>query len=160
MRESSGSINIEKTLLKALRVLKLLRFSTTFCGGFAVQEHGYRRFTVDVDLIVPGVQFAREKLSMNGFKTNPDYKMTDGETKVEIDVFPGEGKVGPGRVSFPMPTKVSDMPQILSSSKVNRPLRNFAVDEKVRNCITLWNEIHKAGKWTVAATSLYVALFG
>ena len=75
---------IEKTLLKALKVLKLFDFPHYVCGGFAVQEHGYPRFTADVAIIVPDVDFAREKLSMNGFKANPGPKMTvtDLETSV------------------------------------------------------------------------------
>jgi hypothetical protein len=48
LRESSGSTNIKLTLLKALRVLKLFHIPHFVCGGFAVQEHGYPRFTVDV----------------------------------------------------------------------------------------------------------------
>jgi hypothetical protein len=52
LRESSGSTNIEKTLLKALKVLKLFNIPHYVCGGFAVQERGYPRFTVDVDIIV------------------------------------------------------------------------------------------------------------
>jgi hypothetical protein len=42
--------------------------------------------TVDVDLIVPDVEFALEKLSINGFKQNPGSRMTvtDRETKVRI----------------------------------------------------------------------------
>lgn len=39
LRESSGSTNIEKTLLKALKVLKLFNIPHFVCGGFAVQEH-------------------------------------------------------------------------------------------------------------------------
>jgi hypothetical protein len=161
LRESSGSTNIEKTLLKALRVLKLFNIPHYVCGGFAVQEHGYPRFTVDVDIIVPDVQLAREKLSIYGFKENPGSKttVTDRETKVEIDVLPGGGNVGLGPVSFPMPTKVSGKPQILAlhdlislklSSyigspidraqdyadaikliQVNRPPREFGIDSHV-----------------------------
>jgi hypothetical protein len=173
MRESSGSTNIEKTLLKALKVLKLFDIPHYVCGGFAVQEHGYPRFTVDVDIIVPDVSLAREKLSMNGFKANPGSKMTvtDKETKVEIDVLPGGGKVGPGPVSFPMPAKVSDKPQILalhylislklSSSmgspidraqdyadaikliQVNHTSRELDVDAQVRELYqALWDRIH------------------
>jgi hypothetical protein len=63
LRESSGS-NIEKTLLKAVKVLALFRIPHYICGGFAVQEHGYPRFTVDVDIIVPDVELARQKLGM------------------------------------------------------------------------------------------------
>ena len=74
LRESSGSTKIEKTLLKALGVLKLFNIPHYICGGFAVQEHGYPRFTVDVDTIVPDVDFAIEKLSLNGFRQNPGPK--------------------------------------------------------------------------------------
>ena len=172
MRESSGS-NIEKSLLKAVKVLALFEIPHYVCDGFAVQEHGYPRFTVDVDIIVPDVQLAREKLSMNGFRANLGSKMTvtDRETKVEIDVLPGGGKVGPGPVAFPMPTKVSGKPQILTlhdllslklSSymgsgiarvqdyadaakliQVNHLPRSYAVDAKVLELYhKLWDEIH------------------
>ena len=173
LRESSSSTNIKTTLLKALKVLKLFNIAHYVCGGFAVQEHGYPRFTVDVDIIVPDVRFTREKLAMNGFKRNPGSRMTvtDRETKVEIDLLPGGGKVGPGPVSFPMPTKVSEKPQILTlhdlislklSSymgspidraqdyadaikliQVNRPSSELGVDAKVRELYrTLWDQIH------------------
>ena len=173
LRESSSSTNIKTTLLKALKVLKLFNIAHYVCGGFAVQEHGYPRFTVDVDIIVPDVRFTREKLAMNGFKRNPGSRMTvtDRETKVEIDLRPGGGKVGPGPVSFPMPTKVSEKPQILTlhdlislklSSymgspidraqdyadaikliQVNRSSSELGVDAKVRELYrTLWDQIH------------------
>ena len=119
LREASGSTDIEKTLLKALKVLKLFNIPHYVCEGFAVQEHGYPRFTVDVDIIVPDVQLARQRLSTNGFKENSGSGMTvtDRETKVEIDVLPGGGRVGPGPLTFPMPTYVSDKPQILGIAR-------------------------------------------
>jgi hypothetical protein len=115
MRESSGS-NIEKSLLKAVKVLALFHIPHYVCGGFAVQEHGYPRFTVDVDIIVPDVDFAREKLAMNGFQQNPGSKMTvtDRETRVEIDLLPGGSKLDPGPLTFPVPTHVADEPQVLT----------------------------------------------
>jgi hypothetical protein len=116
LRESSGSTNIERTLLKALKVLKLFRIPHYVCGGFAVQERGYPRFTVDVDIIVPDVALAVEKLSMNGFRQNPGSTMTvtDRETKVEVDLLPGGKKVDPGPLTLPVPTVVSGQPRILS----------------------------------------------
>jgi hypothetical protein len=160
--------------LKALNVLKLFNIPHYVCGGFAVQERGYPRFTIDVDIIVPDVQLAREKLSLNGFKANPGPKMTvtDRATKVEIDVLPGGGKVGPGPVSFPMPKRVSDKPQILPLHElialklssylgspidraqdyadaikliqVNHTSRDFNVDERVRDLYNaLWDQIHR-----------------
>lgn len=120
LRESSGSTNIERTLLKALKVLKLFNIPHYVCDGFAVQERGYPRFSVDVDIIVPDVAFAIEKLSMNGFKPNPGSKMTvtDRETKVDVDLLPGGGKVDPGPLALPMPLHVSDEPQILTLEKL------------------------------------------
>jgi hypothetical protein len=162
LRESSGSSNIEKTLMKAVKVLALFHIPHYVCGGFAVQEHGYPRFTVDVDIIVPDVQLACEKLCMNGFKQNAGSKMTvmDRETKVEVDLLPAGSKLDPGPLAFPVPAKVSSEPQILSlqsliSSKlstyigcgidraqdyadvvklitVNRLPRDYDVDVKVR----------------------------
>src|ERR1019366_3235767 len=85
LRESSGSANIEKTLLKALQVFRLFGIPHYVSNGFAVQEHGYPRFTVDVDIIVPDVEFAIEKLSLNGFRANR-MTATDRETKVEVDL--------------------------------------------------------------------------
>jgi hypothetical protein len=120
LRESSGSTNIEKTLLKALKVFKLFNIPHYVCGGFAVQEHGYPRFTVDVDIIVPDVEFAVEKLSLNGFRVNPGSKMTvtDRDTKVEVDLLPGGKKVDPGPLTLPTPTYVSELPQILTLERL------------------------------------------
>jgi hypothetical protein len=173
LRESSGSTNIEKTLLKALKVLSLFNIPHYVCGGFAVQEHGYPRFTVDVDIIVPDVEFAGQKLTMNGFKANPGSRMTvtDRETKVEVDLLPGGSKVDTGPLTLPMPTHVSDEPQILTlqcliSSKlstymgrgiqraqdyadvvkliaVNGLPRDFDVDAKVADLYyKLWDELN------------------
>jgi hypothetical protein len=115
LRESSGS-HIERTLIKAVRVLSLFQIPHYVCGGFAVQEYGYPRFTVSVDIIVPDVGVAREKLCINGFKENPGSQMTvtGRETKVEVDLLPGGSKVDPGPLTFPMPTLASGEPQILT----------------------------------------------
>ena len=178
MRESSGS-NIEKALVKAVKVLALFHIPHYVCGGFAVQEHGYPRFTVDVDIIVPDVDSAREKLAMNGFSENPGPMMTvtDRETRVEIDLLPGGKKVDPGPLTFPVPTLVSNEPQILTLENLvslklstyvgcgvhriqdyadvvklieaNHLARDYDVDAKVRDVYqTAWDEIHSTTKWT------------
>src|SRR6266496_3318599 len=174
LRESSGSTSIEKTLLKALKVLKLFHIPHYVCGGFAVQEHGYPRFTVDVGIIVPDVQLACEKLCMNGFKENPGSKMTvtDRDTKVEVDLLPGGSKIDPGPLTLPVPTHVSNKPQILTlqsliSSKLstyigcgiqraqdyadvvklieaNHLPREYGVDPKVLDTYEkIWDELHR-----------------
>jgi hypothetical protein len=177
LRESSGSTNIEKTLLKALGGLKLFNIPHYVCRGFAVQERGYPRFTVDVNIIVPDVEFASEKLSLNGFKQNPGSKMTvtDRETKVEVDLLPGGKKVDPGPLTLPMPTEVSDKPQILSLEKLisaklstymgrgiersqdqadvvklvqaNHLTRDFGIDPEVRDEYhRIWDALHQPKK--------------
>ncbi|MGH9667317.1 MAG: hypothetical protein ACRD9L_23080 [Bryobacteraceae bacterium] len=173
LRESSGSTNIENTLLKALKVFQLFNIPHFVCGGFAVQEHGYPRLTVDVDIIVPDVEFAIERLSMNGFKANPgSMTVTDRETKVEINLLPGGKKVDPGPLTFPMPTHVSEKPQILTLERLisaklstyigvgvhraqdyadvvklieaNRLPREYGVDLKVRDEYQkIWDELHQ-----------------
>jgi hypothetical protein len=173
LRESSGSTNIEQTLLKALKVLTLFNIPHFICGGFAVQEHGYPRFTVDVDIIVPDVEFAMEKLSMNGFKANSGSKMTvtDRETKVEVDLLPGGKSLDSGPLTLPMPTHVSDEPQVLILEKLissklstymgrgidrsqdyadvvklvqaNHLPRDYGVDAKVRDeYYKIWDGLH------------------
>jgi hypothetical protein len=138
-----------------------------------VQERGYPRFTVDVDIIVPDVAFAMEKLSLNGFKANPGPKMTatDRQTKVEVDLLPGGKKVDPGPLTLPMPTHVSEKPQVLTLEKlisaklstyigrgiersqdhadvvklvqVNHLARDFGVDPKVRDEYhKIWDGLH------------------
>jgi hypothetical protein len=129
---------------------------------------------VDVDIIVPDIEAARDKLCMNGFRENPGFKMTvtDRETKVEVDLLPGGKKVDPGPLTFPMPTHVSDKPQILTlealvSSKlstyigvgvhraqdyadvvklieVNRLPRDFGVDPEVQGEYhNIWDGLHQ-----------------
>jgi hypothetical protein len=114
LRKATGSTDIEKTMKKAVETLAAGNIPCLVAGGMAVQENGYPRMTVDVDLIVPDVAKAREYLSIRGFRPNPGSSMTDKETKVEIDLLPGNGSVGPGPLKLPMPTEVSKEPKILS----------------------------------------------
>jgi len=57
---------------------------------------------------------------MNGFKLNmgPRMTLTDRETKVEVNILPGGGKVDPGPLTLPILTKISDEPQLLTLEKL------------------------------------------
>lgn len=174
LRESSQSSDIEKTLNVAAKVLGTFDIPHLVCGGYAVQEHGYARFTSDVDIIVPDVQQARERLALNGFRENPGSKMTvtNRVTKVEIDLLPGGGRVGPGPIALPTPTQVSktpriiDLPRLLTIKlssymgspvhrakdfgdvveliKANDPPRDLAVDSRVRELYQkTWDQLHE-----------------
>lgn len=168
LRASSGSTDLEKTLRKATKILALFEIPHLVCGGFAVQEHGYARFTVDVDLIVPDVAAAREKLSLHGFRSSPGSSMTvtDPETEVEVEL-----RSWP--LALPMPTEVSESPRFVSleqliSAKLstyiargihraqdyadvaklmaaNELPREFGVRAEVRELYqSLWDEMYRA----------------
>src|SRR5271165_4555913 len=169
LRESSGS-NIEATLRKAVKVLARFRIPHYVCGGFAVQEHGYPRFTQDVDIIVPDVGLAYDTLCMNGFLEHPGATVTNAETRVKIDLLPGGQKLDLGPLRLPVPTVVSEEPQILALEalidsklsayvgrgiervqdyadvvelmKVNQLPRDWGVDEGVRDVYQrTWDEL-------------------
>jgi hypothetical protein len=116
IRRASNTSYIEKVLDKAVKALAFRGIPHFVCGGFAVQEHGYPRMTQDVDLIVPDVSQAKAYLEISGFRGNRGSSMTvtDRRTGVEVDLLPGGGKVGPGPVTFPIPTKVSETPVVLT----------------------------------------------
>ena len=116
LRKVSASTELSRTMRKAVRVLADAGIPSLIVGGYAVQEHGYARFTSDVDIVVPDVAFARERLSINGFRENPGSTMslTDRVSKIEIDLLPGGGSVGPGPLMLPLPTEISPEPTIVS----------------------------------------------
>ena len=97
--------------------------------------------------------------------------VTDRETKVEIDLLPGGSKVDTGPLTLPVPTHVSDKPQILSlesliSSKLstymgrgidraqdyadvvklmqaNRLPRDYGIEPEVRDLYyQIWDELN------------------
>ena len=114
LRKVSASTDLSKTMRKAVRVLAEANIPSLVVGGYAVQENGYARFTSDVDIVVPNVAEARGVLSINGFRENPGSSMTltDRISKVEVDLLPGGGSVGPGPLKLPMPVAVSTQPTI------------------------------------------------
>jgi len=174
LRKSSGS-NIEKTLLKAVGVLAGAGIPHLVCGGFAVQEHGYPRFTQDVDLIVPDVGLAYDTLCMAGFLEEPGAIVADPDTMVHIDLLPGGQILDVGPLSLPLPATVSEEPQLLTIEalidsklsayagrgidrakdyadvvelmKANRLPRDLGVAEGVRDLYhRMWDELHTDSK--------------
>jgi hypothetical protein len=86
----------------------------------AVQEHGYPRVTIDVDIVVPDVQEAVEFLTAS--LTGPFYRVPEADDRVEdrrngvlIDLLPAGKVVKRGcKVPFPQPVKVAEEFQIVS----------------------------------------------
>ena len=83
IRRVSGSTDIDKTLRRTVMTLADGGIPSLVVGGYAVQEHGYARFTQDVDVVVPDVAAARDYLAIRGFRPNAGSNMTltDRETK-------------------------------------------------------------------------------
>lgn len=88
-------------------------------GGLAVQEHGYPRVTIDVDIVVPDVLEAVEFLTAS--VTGPFFRVPEIHTRVEdrrngvmIDLLPaGEVLRSNCKVPFPQPGKVTEQFQIV-----------------------------------------------
>lgn len=114
LRKVSRSTDLEITLRRAVNALAFRGIPSLVVGGFAVQERGYPRFTIDVDLVVPNVLEAVDCLSISGFKQNQGSNMslTDRRTKVEVALLPGGGSVGRDVFMLPIPVGVSDIPII------------------------------------------------
>jgi hypothetical protein len=129
LRRVSGSSSLTNTMRKAVRVLAEGGIPSLVVGGYAVQENGYARFTSDVNIVVPNVAAARERLSINDFRENPGSSMTltDRYSQIEVDLLPGGGSIGPGPLPLPLPTVVSTQPtfadlRILIEIKLSRYL--------------------------------------
>src|ERR1035437_3445575 len=89
-------------------------------GGLAVQEHGYPRVTIDVDIVVPDVLEAVEFLTAS--LTGPFYRVAGVPDRVEdrrngvlIDLLPAGKVLQRGcKVPFPQPGKITEEIQIVN----------------------------------------------
>jgi hypothetical protein len=118
LRKVTGTSNLERTARDAIAVLAGHGIAHLVVGGLAVQEHGYYRATVDIDLVVPDVFDAVEILTANlsgpfvGVPGRQD-AVCDNRTGALIDFLPAGRVVKAGcRVPFPEPRSVSDQPQV------------------------------------------------
>lgn len=110
-----GQSNIQHTLKKITRKLGELGIDYVVVGGMAMVQHGYRRFTEDVDLLVTreGLTEIHRQLEGLGylplFQGSKHLRDTEYGVRVEFLVtgeFPGDGKPKP--VAFPSPESVAD----------------------------------------------------
>ena len=98
IRRASDSAHLEELLRRVVRVLADDGIPSIVIGGYAVQEHGYPRFTANLDLVVPDTTRAREVLDASGLT-------------VGINLLPGGGSLGP--THLPMPEALSVEPLII-----------------------------------------------
>lgn len=120
LRENTGTSGIIETARAAVVVLAHNDIPHLIVGGLAVQEHGYPRVTIDVDIVVPGVLEAVEFLTANlsgpFFKVyGIDNRVEDRRNGVEIDLLPGGHVLKRGcKVPFPEVKAVAETLQIIS----------------------------------------------
>jgi hypothetical protein len=120
LRETTGTTGLEQTARSAVETLAHFDIPHLIAGGLAVQEHGYHRVTLDIDLVVPDILEAVEFLTADVVGPfvrvpNCDDRVQDRRNGVFVDLLPA-GKVlrrGCG-VPFPVPKKVSDRPCFVS----------------------------------------------
>ena len=157
-----GSMHFEKgsevfrTMMKLSQRLDELEIPYAVVGGMAMFQHGYQRFTSDVDILVTAESLQRihEKLDGLGYLPpfNNSRNLRDTETGVRIEFlitggFPGDGLPKP--VSFPDPMNVAvvidgirviDLPRLLElklASGMTNPnrLKDLAdAQELIKTC--------------------------
>ena len=106
--------DVHRTLRKIARSLEEQRIPYAIAGGMALVAHGYRRTTVDVDLVLTADALLRVHAALDGLGYLPPFAgsrdLRDTETGVRIEFlvagqFPGDGKEKP--VAFPDPSAAS-----------------------------------------------------
>lgn len=119
---------VHKTLQRITKRLEELQIPYAVVGGMAMFQHGYRRFTEDVDLLVTKDALAEIHRRLDGLGYLPPFagskqlRDTDTGVKVEFLVtgeYPGDGLPKP--VSFPHPkdaTTVIDDLRVLTLPKL------------------------------------------
>jgi hypothetical protein len=130
--EASGK-DIPETAQRAKAVLNQAGIPALIAGGLAVQVHGYPRFTVDADIVVPDLVAAHQVLLAHGYRASLRIAtgVIDPQSKVRIDLLPGGSSLTPRcPVNFPMPNEMGgvyiSLPDLISvklGSFVSNPMR-------------------------------------
>jgi len=103
-----------KTLRKIARRLESIDVPYAVAGGMALEAHGFRRLTVDVDILVSREGLKTIHQELDGLGYVPPFagskNLRDAEYGVRIEFliageFPGDGK--PKAVAFPDPGQAS-----------------------------------------------------
>jgi hypothetical protein len=109
-----GEADVQRALERLARVLDQKGIPYAIIGAMALNEWGYRRVTVDIDVLLTaeGLRSLRDEMLGRGYveKFPGSRGLRDTEARVDIDVvlageFPGDGKPKP--VAFPDPAKVA-----------------------------------------------------
>lgn len=120
LRENTGTSGLVESARAAVALLAEHDIPHLIVGGLAVQENGYPRMTIDVDIVVPDVLEAVEFLTAS--LTGPFFRVPKFADRVEdrrngvlIDLLPSGKVVKHGcKIPFPAPTVVTEQLQIVS----------------------------------------------
>ena len=124
LRETTGTSGVAETARKAVAVLAHYEIPHLIAGGLAVQEHGYYRVTLDVDLVVPdvleAVEFLTADLSGPFVRVSGcEDRVRDQSTGVFVDLLPAGRVLKRGcQVPFPEPQEVSEQPKVVSLEQI------------------------------------------
>lgn len=109
-----GQGKVQAALQRITKRLNELGIAYAVAGGMAMFQHGYRRFTEDVDILVTpeGLEKIHEALDGLGyvrpFSQSKSLRDTDAGVKIDFlttGQFPGDGKPKP--IAFPDPANSS-----------------------------------------------------
>ncbi|MSU20636.1 MAG: hypothetical protein EXS30_04495 [Pedosphaera sp.] len=120
LRENTGTSGLAETARLAAETLAYWDIPHLIVGGLAVQEHGYPRVTLGVDIVVPDILDALEHLTADitgPFVRLPgiENRVKDSRNGVLIDLLPAGRVLKRGcQVPFPEPKVVSETPRIVS----------------------------------------------
>jgi hypothetical protein len=140
LRENTGTSGVVQTAQTAVATLAVHDIPHLIVGGVAVQEHGYPRVTVDVDIVVPDVLEAVEFLTAD--LSGPfarvkgcEDRVEDRRNGVQVDLLPAGKVLKRGcKVPFPQPTKATEQLQVVGleqllslklDSSAHSPLRRL-----------------------------------
>jgi hypothetical protein len=120
LRENTRTSGLVESARTAVSILADHDIPHLIVGGIAVQEHGYPRVTIDVDIVVPDVLEAVEWLTAS--LTGPFYRVPEVHDRVEdrrngvfIDLLPAGKVLQRGcKIPFPEPKAVAEKLQIIS----------------------------------------------
>ncbi len=120
LRENTGTSGVVETARTVVSKLADFDIPHIIVGGIAVQEHGYPRVTIDVDIVVPDVLEAIDYLTAD--LTGPfvrvtgcDDRLEDRRNGVKVDLLPAGKVVKRGcKVPFPHPHQAKSELEIVA----------------------------------------------
>jgi hypothetical protein len=104
---------VHKTLRRTIKNLEKAKIPYALMGGMAVNLHGYRRTTNDVDILLTaeGLAEFQKRFVPKDYEATPrrPRRFTDRKNQVIVDflvtgLYPGSGQPGP--IAFPDPSAV------------------------------------------------------